>query len=90
MKKREKGTITLMVLVVCLLMLSIIMIITMNISNKSQEQNKKIETIVNNYSESDAKLEEVYNETVSSSGYATLNDVNDMINKKMKSIYPVR
>ena len=81
--KKEKGSITLFVLIACMFMIIILLMINIGVANKSRNQEKQLGQIVEEYSvnttDIDSEYEKVAN--VSDNPYITSEDVIELINK---------
>ncbi len=59
-KKEEKGSVTLFVLVTCMFFITIVLLAYINIMDKQINQEKQIGQIVKNYQVSDEELQKAY------------------------------
>lgn len=62
--KKERGSVTLFVLVTCIFMVMILTTVMVNIENKKQAQKKEIEQITKSYEQNEQKMEEIYSKMV--------------------------
>ena len=60
-KKDQKGSITLFVLVTCIFFLIVVLLANINIINKKNNQKKQVDQIIENYKVSSEELEKEYN-----------------------------
>lgn len=62
--KKERGSITLFVLVTCIFIVIVLVTFMVNVENKKQAQKKEIEQITKSYNQNEQKMEEIYSKIV--------------------------
>ena len=94
---KEKGSVTIFVLITCLFFIAVLLLVNIGIMNKNANQEKEIAQITKNYTVTDEDLEQAYEETVGENKYTTFEDVEKLINEAVKKakeeakleIYPI-
>ena len=59
-KKDERGSVTLFVLVACMFMLVILLLVNISITNRNSGQNKELDRIEEEYAQNKTSLDEIY------------------------------
>ena len=86
--KKEKGSITLFVLIACMFMLIIILLINIAMINKNSNQEKELDEISKAYGANETDIENVYANTVDENEYATIGDVYKIVNEEIDNLFP--
>lgn len=60
LKKREKGSVTLFVVIVCIFIITVLVFSIINISNKGINQKQDLENINNTYTQNNSEMESIY------------------------------
>ena len=87
--KKEKGSVTLFVLIACMFMIIILLIVNIGIMNKNRSEEKKIEEIAKQYNLSETELDNTYGELTDGNEYVTAEQVQQMIDNNLLKQYPV-
>lgn len=58
--KGERGSVTLLVVGSCMVIIAVIVAFVMNLENKKQAQNKEINRIIKNYEQNEQDMEKAY------------------------------
>ena len=80
--KKEKGSVTLFVLIACMFMIIILLIVNIGIMNKNRSEEKKIEEIAKQYNQNETDLDDAYEKIVDENEYVTKGEL-------IEIIYPV-
>ena len=80
--KKEKGSVTLFVLIACMFMIVILLIVNIGIMNKNRSEEKKIEEIAKQYNQNETELNNAYEKIVDENEYLTKGEL-------IEIIYPV-
>ena len=80
--KKEKGSVTLFVLIACMFMIIILLIVNIGIMNKNRSEEKKIEEIAKQYNQNETDLNNAYEKIVDENEYITKGEL-------IEIIYPV-
>ena len=80
--KKEKGSVTLFVLIACMFMIIILLIVNIGIMNKNRSEEKKIEEIAKQYNQNETDLNNAYEKIVDENEYVTKGEL-------IEIIYPV-
>lgn len=59
-KRKEKGSVTLFVVISCLVIIMMIFFFWTSIENKKQAQNKEIDQVIRNYKSNQQDMEKIY------------------------------
>lgn len=62
--QKERGSVTLFVLVTCIFIVIILVTVMVNVENKKQAQKKEIEQITRSYEQNEQRMDEVYSRIV--------------------------
>lgn len=81
--KKEKGAITVFVLIACMFILIIVLLMNIGLMNKKTNQEKKLDTIVKNYAVEEEDLANVYAEIADKNEYPTKAEVEQMIEDRV-------
>ena len=84
--KKEKGSVTLFVLIACMFMIVILLIVNIGITNKNRSEEKKIEEITKQYNQNEVDLDNVYKETEEKQEYVTKDELEEILNDKVEEI----
>ena len=82
--KKEKGSVTLFVLISCMFMIIILLVVNIGVMNKNRSQEKELEEISKQYNHNETDLDNTYDETVDNEGYIKKSEVEELINKKIE------
>ena len=75
-KKDERGSVTLFVLVACMFMLVILLLVNISITNRNSGQNKELDRIEEEYAQNKTSLDEIYAKATNSIPYvAQIGDI---------------
>ena len=80
--KKEKGSVTLFVLIACMFMIVILLIVNIGVMNKNGSEEKKIEEIAKQYNQNETDLNNAYEKIVDENEYVTKGEL-------IEIIYPV-
>ena len=80
--KKEKGSVTLFVLIACMFMIVILLIVNIGVMNKNRSEEKKIEEIAKQYNQNETDLNNAYEKIVDENEYVTKGEL-------IEIIYPV-
>ncbi len=80
--KKEKGSVTLFVLIACMFMIVILLIVNIGVMNKNRSEEKKIEEIAKQYNQNETDLNNAYEKIVDENEYLTKGEL-------IEIIYPV-
>lgn len=69
MRKNEKGSVTLFVLIACIFIVLILVMINIGIMNKNINSEKEIDKIISEYNKNESSINEIYRETVEKTQY---------------------
>ena len=87
--KKEKGSVTLFVLITCMFMIMILLIVNIGVMNKTTNQEKELDKIVKEYSVSETDLDNIYKKIEDNQRYVTAEEVEKMIKNNFLKIYPI-
>ena len=77
--KREKGSVTLFILISCMFMIIILLIVNIGVMNKNRSQEKELEEISKQYNQNETDLNSAYDKTVDDEGYLTKEEIREML-----------
>ena len=80
--KKEKGSVTLFILIACMFMIVILLIVNIGVMNKNGSEEKKIEEIAKQYNQNETDLNNAYEKIVDENEYVTKGEL-------IEIIYPV-
>ena len=80
--KKEKGSVTLFILIACMFMIVILLIVNIGVMNKNRSEEKKIEEIAKQYNQNETDLNNAYEKIVDENEYVTKGEL-------IEIIYPV-
>ena len=80
--KKEKGSVTLFILIACMFMIVILLIVNIGVMNKNRSEEKKIEEIEKQYNQNETDLNNAYEKIVDENEYVTKGEL-------IEIIYPV-
>ena len=69
--KKEKGSVTLFILIACMLMIVILLVINIGVMNKNASQEKNIDEMSKQYNQNETDLDSTYDGIVDKQGYVT-------------------
>ena len=87
--KKEKGSITLFVLIACMFMMIILLMVNIGVINKNSSQERELEKIAKEYSQNETDLDEAYAEAVEGNEYLTAGEIRELINEVKLEMYPI-
>ena len=77
--KKEKGSVTLFVLISCMFMIIILLVVNIGVMNKNRSQEKELEEISKQYNQNETDLDNTYDETVDNEGYIKKSEVEELM-----------
>ena len=77
--KKEKGSVTLFVLIACMFMIVILLIVNIGVMNKNGSEEKKIEEIAKQYNQNETDLNNEYEKIVDENEYVTKGELIEII-----------
>ena len=77
--KREKGSVTLFILISCMFMIIILLVVNIGVMNKNRSQEKELEEISKQYNQNETDLNSAYDKTVDDEGYLTKEEIREML-----------
>ena len=77
--KKEKGSVTLFILIACMFMIVILLIVNIGIMNKNRSEEKKIEEIAKQYNQNETDLDDAYKKAVDENEYLTKSEILELI-----------
>ena len=80
--KKEKGSVTLFVLISCMFMIVILLVVNIGVMNKNRSQEKELEEISKQYSQNETDLNNSYDEIIDENEYLTKNEILELIKEK--------
>ena len=90
---KEKGSVTLYVLIVCMFFIGILLLIDIGLINNKTNKEKELNQILANYSQSNNDLDNVYLATIDGVQQVSLDEVQKTINESISeaklNIYPI-
>ena len=87
--KKEKGSITLFVLISCLFMIIILLVVNIGVMNKNRSQEKNLEEIAKQYSQNETDLDNAYAKVADENKYLTEKEIKELIEESKLEMYPV-
>ena len=69
--KKEKGSVTLFVLISCMFMIVILLVVNIGVMNKNRSQEKNLEEISKQYNQNETDLDSTYANTLEKQDYVT-------------------
>ena len=79
--KKEKGSVTLFVLISCMFMIVILLVVNIGVMNKNRSQEKELEEISKQYSQNETDLNNSYDEIIDENEYLTKNEILELMEK---------
>lgn len=86
--RKEKGSITLFILIVCMFMIVILLIVNVGIMNRNRSQEKELEEIAKQYNQNETDLDNEYARIVDENEYATISQVHDIVQEEITNLFP--
>ena len=77
--KKEKGSVTLFVLISCMFMVVILLVVNIGVMNKNRSQEKNLEEISKQYNQNETDLDGTYSEVVENEGYVKKSELNKIL-----------
>ena len=77
--KKEKGSVTLFILISCMFMIIILLVVNIGVMNKNRSQEKELEEISKQYNQNETDLNNSYDEVVDENEYLTKAEVLELI-----------
>ena len=88
-RKEEKGSVTLFVLIAGMFMIMVLLMVNIAVMNRNRSQEKELEEIAKEYNQNETDLDNAYAKAVGQNEYVTAEDVQKMINDNLLKQYPV-
>ena len=88
-RKEEKGSVTLFVLIACMFMIMVLLMINIAVMNRNRSQERELEEIAKEYNQNETDLDNAYAKVVGENEYVTAKDVQEMINENLLKEYPI-
>ena len=89
-RSSEKGSITLFVLIACIFFVIILLIVNIGVINKNSNHEKELEKINKAYEVNETDINDTYEKAVDENAYATIGDVNRIVNEKINALFPTK
>ena len=81
---KEKGSVTIFVLITCLFFIIVLLLVNVGIMNKNANQEKEIAQITKNYTVTNEDLEQAYSLATEENTFVTLKDLEKLIEELRK------
>ena len=88
-RKEEKGSVTLFVLIACMFMIMVLLMINIAVMNRNRSQERELEEIAKEYNQNETDLDNAYARVVGENEYVTAKDVQEMIDENLLKEYPI-
>ena len=78
-RKEEKGSVTLFVLIACMFMIMVLLMINIAVMNRNRSQERELEEIAKEYNQNETDLDNAYAKVVGENDYATVSEITNII-----------
>ena len=78
-RKEEKGSVTLFVLIVCMFMIMVLLMVNIAVMNRNRSQEKELEEIAKEYNQNETDLDNAYAKVTGENDYATVSEITNII-----------
>ena len=78
-RKEEKGSVTLFVLIACMFMIMVLLMINIAVMNRNRSQEREIEEIAKEYNQNETDLDNAYAKVTGENQYVSLDEVTNII-----------
>ena len=78
-RKEEKGSVTLFVLIACMFMIMVLLMINIAVMNRNRSQEIELEEIAKEYNQNETDLDNAYAKVVGENDYATVSEITNII-----------
>ena len=85
--KKEKGSVTLFVLISCMFMIIILLVVNIGVMNKNRSQEKELEEISKQYNQNETDLDNTYANTLEKQEYISREEYEDALYYKPGDTY---
>ena len=78
-RKEEKGSVTLFVLIACMFMIMVLLMVNIAVMNRNRSQERELEEIAKEYNQNETDLNNAYAKVVGENDYATVSEITNII-----------
>ena len=78
-RKEEKGSVTLFVLIACMFMIMVLLMVNIAVMNRNRSQEKELEEIAKEYNQNETDLNNAYAKVTGENQYVSLDEITNII-----------